>query len=437
MKTPDPGEPRVSNRRVLVVGTTPDYIDILCRRFPGRAVFLTDTRLRARSKEPQPGPETELLCDLTSPERAPTALQDHLGAHGLALSGIACFDCESMMLAASLAAPWSLPYPTPESIAACRSKLRCKQVWKGKGLPCPEAVPIRSAAEATDFMRRCGGPIVLKPLTGSGSELTFRCASERECRHASGLLAAGLQEHPDGRMYRSGEQNGVDPRRVFAAEEFVEGPEYSCDFLVDGPRLEVIRLAAKIPGHGHSFGTTLAYVVPGELPSEIRVANLRRQLLEASHALGIERGICMLDFVVRDGEAVMLEIAPRPGGDCLPPLLLHSSGFDILGAALDFAEERRVTIPEPSSWRRLVGLRLFAERNGRVKRIGTDPVRRDPRVLECVLKRSAGDRIVLPPEDYDSRVLGHVVFQPSEAQDLEDECREIAGKLQVEFEASP
>jgi len=436
MKTPEQGDLRASGRRVLVVGTTPDYIDILRRRFPGRAVFVTDAQVRARAKETPPGPETELLCDLTRPDRVRAVLEDYVDARGLTLSGVACFDCESMPLAASLAATWSLPYPTAESIAACRSKLRCKQLWRDVGLPCPEAEPAQSASEAVRFMRSRGGPVVLKPLTGSGSELTFLCAEERECRHATDTLLARLREHPDTRVYAAAEQDGIDPRRVFAAEEFVDGPEYSCDLLIDGERLEVIRLAEKVPGHGHSFGTALAYVVPGELPPEIGAADLCRQLLEACHALGIESGICMLDFVVRDGEAVMLEIAPRPGGDCLPPLLFLSSGFDILGAALDLAEGQDVTVPEPSRWRRVVGLRLFAERGGRIKRVGTEPIRSDPRVLECETNCSEGDRIVLPPEDYDSRVLGHVVFCPSSADDIRDECREIAGHLQVEFETS-
>jgi hypothetical protein len=41
---------------------------------------------------------------------------------------------------------------------------------------------------------------------------------------------------------------------------------------------------------------------------------------------------------------------------------------------------------------------------------------------------------MLPPDDYDSRVLGHVIFAPSSAATLEAEARELAAKLILEME---
>lgn len=47
---------------VLVVGTTADYIDLIERKFPGRALFLTDPAERKRaSGYPDPGREAEVL----------------------------------------------------------------------------------------------------------------------------------------------------------------------------------------------------------------------------------------------------------------------------------------------------------------------------------------------------------------------------------------
>jgi hypothetical protein len=142
----------------------------------------------------------------------------------------------------------------------------------------------------------------------------------------------------------------------------------------------------------------------------------------------------MLDFIVRGGNAVMIEMAPRPGGDCLPPLLMRSCGMDILGLALDFAAGSPVATSDPSTWRRLAGVRLFASRPGVISRIDANALREDQRVVECHLKRDPGHRVVLPPEDYDSRLLGHVIFEPSAPGKIEDECFEIAAKLEVEVE---
>jgi biotin carboxylase len=206
---------------------------------------------------------------------------------------------------------------------------------------------------------------------------------------------------------------------------------------LDRGEATILRVAAKIPARGLTFGTTLAYVVPGDLPLPLSAQALARQVKAAARAVGIERALGMLDFIARDGRAVMLEMAPRPGGDCLPPLLLRSCGLDVLGAALDFAEGRPVSAPDPAKCRRLVGARFIADRGGVIRRLDDSAVRRDPRVLECALKRGPGDRILVPPEDYDLRILGHAIFDPSPGQDIEAQCRQIAGALKVEMEGAP
>ena len=142
----------------------------------------------------------------------------------------------------------------------------------------------------------------------------------------------------------------------------------------------------------------------------------------------------MLDFIVRGDTAFFLELTPRPGGDCLPPLLLQSAGFDILGCALDFAEQRRVAVPGQSDWRRMVGLRLFAPRPGLVRRLDTVALRSDERVRECELVRGPGHVVVMPPADYSSRLLGYAIFELQATDDVEDACTDIASKVKIEFE---
>lgn len=421
--------------RVLVVGTTTDYVDIICRRFPGRAVFLTDRQLRAAACEPCPEPTTEVTCDLTRPaEAVRLALREHLGQHGIQLSGIACFDCESMSLAAAIAYDFSLPYPSPASILACRSKVQTKRLWQEAGVPCPDTMLVDQLTDALSFLARMAGPVVLKPLTGSGSELTFLCRSPAECTAAFQTLESRLAGHPDTRLYTSDDGSGHDPRSTFAIEQFVEGNEFSCDFILDGDRAETIRIARKIPAAGASFGTTLAYLVPAALPPEFGRTEVNRQLQRAANALGLDKALCMVDFIIHGDTAFFLELTPRPGGDCLPPLLQQSAGFDILGCALDFAEQRPIAVPAQSDWRRMVGLRLFASRSGRLRGLDTAVLRADDRVRECELIRGPGHIVVMPPADYSSRLLGYAIVEPRVADDVEDACADIMSKLNVEFE---
>jgi len=426
----------VSNRRVVVVGTTADYIDLLLQRCPDRAVFLTHATHRAHATEPCPDARSEALCDLGDREQALAAVRQHLERWDIEPSGVACFDDESMALAADVACALGLPYVPHGAVAACRSKLECKRLWAHAGLPCPQVALVAAAGEAVAFLRRAGGAAVLKPITGSGSELTFVCRDEHTCREAFATLATGLRTHHDARMYtpQPTADRAVDPRRQFAIEEFVEGGEYSCDFVVDGDAADIIRTARKVAAVGQSFGTTLAYEVPATLPAAIEHGRLARQCRDAAHALGVQRAVCMVDFIVRDGEAVMLELAPRPGGDCLPPLILASSGLDMLRLTLDFAEGRPVAIPPHHAWSPMVGLRLFADRAGTIARLDTATLCADPRVVECTLKHGVGHHVVLPPADYDSRLLGHVILEPQPGDTVDLVCAQIAARLDLDME---
>ena len=144
----------------------------------------------------------------------------------------------------------------------------------------------------------------------------------------------------------------------------------------------------------------------------------------------------MVDFIVWQGKAYLLELTPRPGGDCLPWLIQQSCGLDMIGLALDMAQGRNISTLPGLNWKNLVGLRLFAQHAGTVKEIDEGDLRRDPRVQEVLIKRKPGHRVVLPPKDYDSRLFGHVIFRPTGSASLETECAELANKLKVVMEFS-
>lgn len=419
----------------MVVGTTSDYIDIINRRFPGRAVFLTDAAERAGAKEPAPPEPDELVCDLSRGDDAVSQLRSHLERWRIRLRGIVCFDCESMQLSSKIARELSLPYVSSEAVSACRNKFASKTIWREAGLPCPRAELVKDVTEARQFLERSPCGAVIKPVAGSGSEYVFLCANKRECASAIRTMnrkLAELRKNPRKPLYSR--DHSTPERGFYVMEEFVLGAEFSCDFIIFGKRLEILRLAQKVPARGRAFGTTLAYILPGRLPPSLDINLFRNQLRKAARSLGVERAICMLDFIVRDGEAIMLEMTPRPGGDCLPPLILRSCGMDMLGVAMDFSTGRLPIVPKPPKWRQLVGLRLFATEPGVIERLDASRLQTDKRVVECHVKRGPGDKVLLPPDDYDSQLLGYVIFKPSVPDNIEDECLELADMLKLKME---
>jgi hypothetical protein len=416
---------------VLVVGTTPDYIDWLRRAAPGEALFLTDPAVWQGAQESCPDPHEELRCDLTNDRPVRTSLARHLARWNLKLSGIACYDCESMELAAALAAAYGLPYPAPQAIRRCRDKCLSKRIWKENSLCCPETRHVRSKEEAADFLEDLGGPLVLKPLCGTGSELIFRCTSPADCDIGYQSILRGLESRRNNRIYRF----DAPEAELVIAEELVSGEEYSCDFIIDDGHVELIRLTRKIRGKDRPFGTIEGYVLIEAPPKGIAGNDFSETLHRAAEALAIHRGICMLDFIVRDHEMVLLELAPRPGGDCLPFLLRRARQVDILKLNLDFA--RRLPIPpleRPGDTETYMGVRLIARRGGRLQRIDTETLKGDPLVTDIGLFREPGHLVTLPPADYNSWILGYMIARLSAAGDAESRLAELIEKTVVEIE---
>jgi len=428
----------MSSQPILVVGTTTDYIDEIRRRYPGRALFVTAPDEREKGSEPRPDPNEEVLCDLRHARLVWAALNDHLHQWHLQPAGVTCFDCESLELAARIAGALDVPFPSPAAVDACRSKFLSKQMWSNAGLPCPQSEMIHSPSQLPDLLKRLALPVILKPLTGSGSELVFKCTTADDCTQALATIQSRLADHPNERMYKP-EKNGssqMDSRRQLVIETFIEGKEYSCDVIIDGAHLKVIRTAEKLPAIDQTLGTTLAYMVPAQLPIGLDQNLFERQLYTAARTLGLERAVCMVDFIVSADIAYFLEMTPRPGGDCLPWLIRESCGLDTLGLALDFAAGNPIQLPEDSCWKPLVGVRFFAKTAGTICSVDASRLKQDARIASYYLKAQPGYRVKLPPEDYDSRILGHAIFEANPYDPIQQQCLDIEAKLTVAMETS-
>ena len=99
------------DNRVLIVGTTPDYIAYIQKNYPRRALFLTDVTKRADAVEETPDKDSEIVCDLFASMQVQTALQVHLDKYHQKLSGVVCYDFEWLALADKFAERYELPYP--------------------------------------------------------------------------------------------------------------------------------------------------------------------------------------------------------------------------------------------------------------------------------------------------------------------------------------
>ncbi|MFH1490817.1 MAG: hypothetical protein ABII06_18090, partial [Pseudomonadota bacterium] len=171
---------------VIIVGTTPDYVLKIHNKYPGSALFLMDGAYRDDADLKA----LESAALVFSPHdqfgKTLQSLDGHLSVNGLSPGGVACFDCESLVLANRVARHKGLAFPPLEAILKARNKMESRRAWRKAGILCPDAAVASNLKETLAFSRTIEGDLVLKPLSGSGSELVFRCGNEREVEAAVG-----------------------------------------------------------------------------------------------------------------------------------------------------------------------------------------------------------------------------------------------------------
>ncbi|MFT5698987.1 MAG: biotin carboxylase [Desulforhopalus sp.] len=417
-----------SSAKILVVGTTSDYVDLLRQSYTGRALYLTAQSERDKAEESDPLQGEEIACNLNDDVSVILQkIQEHLRLWNSSVNAVVCFDCESLELTALLARELSLPYSSPETIRRCRNKHTTKAIWREKGVPCPRHSLVHCAEEVVAFWQEIGSPCVVKPIGGSGSELVFLCSNRKTCEKSTHLILEGLTERKEVHLY----SNAIEK---FVVEEFVAGNEFSCDFTIKGDQIEVLRLTKKLKYTKKPFGTINGYMLTNWQQACLDQKVLTPILLQGAKALGVDYAICMVDFIVDGDKILLLEMTPRPGGDCIPFLLNRAVGFDILGWSFNFAQNRKTAPPVTRiSNNGLVALRFHAERGGIVTKINGNLLLRDPRTREVCLVTAIGHQITMPPFDYESWYLGYMLFQPIPDVPVEQQCQELRHLLEVEI----
>jgi len=427
------------NRSVLIVGTTPDYVVKLYERYPNSLLFLTDIRFKEDPLLKKLPPSSMIFASLENSEEACRRAHEFLKAGLAAPDGIACFDCDSLLLASRLGSELGLRFPAWEAIARCRSKFESKKIWTGRGVASPIASIASSLPETIDFFKSHGENMVLKPLAGSGSELLFHCRDESGVTKAVSILEEELPKRRGNPLFRPFPNppgdSLIDPCCCWVAEEFISGPEFSCDFVLQEGDVFFIRETGKIKATDKPFGSVLAYTFPPRYPAGFQKRVLKEVLKKATNSLGFDWGYFMVDFILHQGTPILIEMTPRPGGDSIPELVRAATGLDTLALYLDFVqgdfkEPKELSLPPES----FASLNFFAPMEGKIQVLDGRKVQASPHVRKLFFKKQVGDRVILPPKDYDNRLLGYCIIEVTPGLDLVAETQRLQELLEVGIE---
>jgi biotin carboxylase len=231
------------------------------------------------------------------------------------VAGVVPFTEPHVRAAALLAEELGLPGPGLRAAWTSRNKYLQRELFARCGLPQPGYCLVRDEMTARRWAKG-RYPVVLKPLSGSGSagvqiawsarEVSAWCASQRE---------------------------------PFLAERYLAGPEFSAEAIVGDGALLFGNITRKITTPP-PFCVELEHRIPAgcDAATTRRVGDL---LAGVIRALGMGSGIVHLEFRLEPAGPHIMEVAVRMPGDLIMEVIEYATGVNLFDAAVAVAVGQR------------------------------------------------------------------------------------------------
>lgn len=271
-----------------------------------------------------------------------------------------------------------------------------REAFEKAGAPSPKSFCFENAEEAWEcFCNELPNDAILKPSRNSGSRgIAKICKAEFQSSN-------GFQKFQE--LFEHSKCESRD--KSVMLEQFVEGPEFSVEIIVWNSKINVLTVTDKKTTEAPYF-VELGHNQPSTFPSEI-VEKIKSAAVAGVKALQVNNCACHAEVKVQEGEAYIMEIGARMGGDFISTVLTRlSTGVNMIDAAVNCAlgiEPDLTPKTEPQG----VCIRYFCPKPGKLVRISHTEILDDLRVYEWEIYHKEGEMI---PEVTSSLCRsGHVI----------------------------
>ena len=270
------------------------------------------------------------------------------------------------------------------------NKEKMRRAFERGGAPSPKSFGAVSFDSAVLAARQIEGAIIVKPSRNSGSRGITKLPtgySESELRMA---VNRAINESRD---------------RSAMIEQFVDGPEFSVEIIVWNKEVHVLQVTDKKTTEAPYF-VELGHSQPSMFPTET-VESVKRAAIMGVIALQVNNCACHAEVKVQNGQAYIMEIGARLGGDFISTELTHlSTGIDMVAAAINVALGEKPNL-EPIAKPQGVAIRYFTPQPGKLVAIENEEALKDTQVYDAEIYHKVGDMIPVVKSSLDR--TGHVI----------------------------
>ncbi|MFH1461427.1 MAG: ATP-grasp domain-containing protein, partial [bacterium] len=320
----------LKNNIVLILINNLDYQDYLPilkdNIFSENLLIIFDKNSITDYKQ---SPINYLLQDFNNPEKVISEINNWVKVNDKNIVGIIGLDEEyKYALSKTITDHFNLKYFDQKIIDIATSKYLQRTIFKKNNINVPNFKElINSDIEGINF------PNVIKPVTGISSFFVFKNNNENELKKN----LKTIKSH--------------DPKRTLILEEFIGGDEYSCDYIVDNKsQAKILRVVKKLtnPRQFPFFEGFYLFNPDHEKGSDFKLKDLQDLCSNTAKAIGLKRGVCMMDFKFYNNKLFIIETTIRPGLSQFMELMKKIYGYTSVEAYLKelFKLEYSAQIPK-------------------------------------------------------------------------------------------
>lgn len=209
-----------------------------------------------------------------------------------------------------------------ETAIRATNKHLMREAFERYGAPSPKSILTKNGEDAWNiFCQEFDTNAILKPSRNSGSRGIAK-------------VEKGMPKETFDILYRRALEESRDHQVLI--EQFIEGPEFSVEVIVWEGNPYVLAVTDKKTTEAPYF-VELGHNQPSVYPTEIQ-HRLKDGAIAGCKALGLNNCAAHCELKIQNGEAYLMEIGARMGGDFISTELTHlSSGIDMVAAAINVA----------------------------------------------------------------------------------------------------
>lgn len=288
-----------------------------------------------------------------------------------------------------------------------------REAFEKYGAPSPKSILTKDEEDAwATFCNEFDTNAILKPSRNSGSRGIAK-------------VVKGISKNDFVVLYRRALDESRDHQVLI--EQFIEGPEFSVEVIVWQGVPHVLAVTDKKTTEAPYF-VELGHNQPSLFPEEVQ-QKLKEGAIAGCKALGLTNCAAHCELKVQKGDAYLMEIGARMGGDFISTELTHlSSGIDMVAATIDVVLGVEPNL-KPVEENHGVAIRYFTPNPGIVKSIEGEELLQRPDVYDAEIYVKPGDTVKEVKSSLDRS--GHVIVTAPTAKEAIMKAEDIIFSVKI------